>query len=253
MSRMVIRLLALVLVALEQCTAQQEVTVSRIRLHSRTDECDRVHTWHFKPADGELPIWEAGMYAHLALPGAEQLSPATVRHMSFASAPHENVMSFAMDTSSGSHFKRAMSAMKVNDTTKVFKIKFKHFQPAWPSKQQCAQSGVVPSVVFLAGGIGITPIRSLVMQHTGSITWRLIHVARDAKHLYAKELQTHTDASQIRTDHNDVAQAVDAAVATLPDDTWWYVCGSQRFADGMAKLLAEAGVDDGRIRLESFN
>ena len=50
---------------------------------------------------------------------------------------------------------QAMAAMKVGETTKAFKFKFKHFAPAWPSKEQCAQTGAKPpAVVFLAGAIG---------------------------------------------------------------------------------------------------
>lgn len=211
-------------------------------LVSRICEYDDVHTFHFQPAEGKSIAYEAGMFTHLASPGPT--SRETVRHMSFASAPGDDVISFSMDVASGTPFKQAISKLQPGSQCQMFKIKFKHFAPAWPAEGR-------PEVVFLGGGVGMSPIRSLIRQHGASIDWNLVQVARDGKYLYSHEFAA-LDAPQVRTDHAGAAAAVADVVAKKPG-AWYYVCGSDRFMQGMLALLAEALVPDDRIRVESFN
>lgn len=163
--------------------------------------------------------------------------------MSLASSPGDDVLSFSMDLASGSPFKQAMSEMKPGSQCQIFKIKFKHFEPAWPA-------GSRPEVVFIGGGIGMTPIRSLIRQHDANIDWRLVQVARGGKYLYGEELAAF-GAPQVRTDHEGAAAAVAEAVAEKPS-AWYYICGSERFLQGMMALLSAAGVSEAHIRAESF-
>lgn len=213
-----------------------------VTLVSRACEYDDVHTFHFRPAEGKSISYEAGMFAHLVSPGP--VSRDTVRHMSFASAPCDDVLSFSMDLASGTPYKKAMSEMQPGSQCQMFKIKYKHFAPAWPAESR-------PEVVFLGGGVGMTPIRSLIRQHGSSINWSLVQVARDGKYLYSDEFGA-LEAQQVRTDHGGAAAAVADAVAGKPG-AWYYVCGSDRFMRGMIAMLTEAGVPDDKIRMESFN
>jgi len=213
-------------------------------LVSRTHEYDGVSTWHFKP-DKETPFG-AGMSLHLVAPGVnvkEGVEKKDVRHMSFASAPKEGVFSFAMDVpSSPSSFKKAMDGMQPGDKTSFFKVKYNDLAPQWAPDDN--------KVVFLAGGIGITPFRSLIKQHGHEIDWRLVHVARDEKHLFSKELQSLGDV--VLTDRAGSAAALRRTLAEKKD-SWFYVCGSDRFMTGMLELLEEAGVPKDWIKAESFH
>lgn len=183
------------------------------------------------------------MYVHLVSPGAETMKER-VRHMSFASAPGDSMCSFSLDLASGTPFKQAMSNMQVGSSCQMFKTKFKHFAPAWSADSR-------PEVVFLGGGVGMTAIRSLIRQHGNNIDWSLVQVARDGKYLYGEEFGA-LDAPQVRTDHAGAAAAVADAVARNPR-AWFYVCGSDRFMQGMLAILAQEGVPEEMIRAESFN
>lgn len=219
-----------------------KMLLGSMTLESRKHEYDGVSTWHFKP-DQDYPF-EAGMMLHMIAPGNPPDGPKnndTVRHLSFASAPKEGVFSFAMDVSSSTDFKQKMDALQPGGKCEFFKIKFKHFAPAWTAEQR--------EVVFIAGGIGITPIRSLIVQHGDAIDWQLIHVARNSKHLYAAELKNLGEVEC--TDHAGVASKVAAAVSKKPR-ALYYICGSDRFMQGMLALLAEHGVPEDRIKQESF-
>jgi len=218
-------------------------TLGSLTLKERVNEYDQVSTWHFTP-DQESPF-EAGMMLHMVAPGIGPEGPLNndnVRHLSFASAPKEGIISFAMDTASGTPFKKRMDALKIGDKTLFFKIKYKHFVPAWTAEQK--------DVVFLAGGVGITPIRSMLVEHGDKINASLIHVARDEKHLFSKELES-LGMPMVCTDHAGSAAVVKAAVAEKPG-AWFYVCGSDRFMKGMMEVLKESGVKEEMIRAESF-
>lgn len=215
-----------------------------LTLTGRTNEYEQVSTWHFKP-DEDYP-YEAGMMLHMVAPGIGPDGPLNgenVRHLSFASAPKEgNVFSFAMDVSSGTPFKQKMDKMQPGDKCHFFKIKFKHFAPAWTPERR--------DVVFIAGGVGITPIRSLILEHGDVIDWRLIHVARDNQHLFAKEM-TDLGAPVDLTDHAGVASVLSEVIAQKPG-AWFYICGSDRFMIGMSEMLSAAKVPEEQIRAESF-
>jgi ferredoxin-NADP reductase len=215
------------------------VTIFGIKLLERVQEYDDVHTFRFQTLE-PMP-YEAGMYVHMKAPGEAERGQL-VRHMSFASAPEESTLAFSMDLASGSAFKKAMSALSPGDTVDLFKLKFKHFELV-PELQR--------EVIFLAGGLGITPVRSLLMSsRCDGVDWRLVHVARNGKHLYESELCELTGV-QVRTDHQGAASAVLAAAREKPQ-AWYYVCGSGRFVEGMESLLHSAGVSSERVRVESF-
>lgn len=214
-----------------------------ITLLRRDCEFDDVHTFHFQSAGGKCFPYEAGMYVHLISPGAETMKER-VRHMSFASAPGDDVFSFSLDLASGTSFKQAMSKMQPGSSCQIFKTKFKHFAPAWPASSR-------PEVVFLGGGIGMTAIRSLIREHGARIDWSLVQVARQGKYLYDEEFGVF-NAKQVRTDHAGAAIAVADMVARKPK-AWYYMCGSERFMQGMHAVLSQTGVPDDRIRAESFN
>ena len=76
--------------------------------------------------------------------------------MSIASCPNENFLLFGMDLQSGSSFKKSMSKLKTGQYIQIFKIEFKNFNLNLKKYND---------FIFLAGGIGITPIRSLVKEH----------------------------------------------------------------------------------------
>merc|ERR1711971_298572 len=180
-------------------------------------EYDEVYSYQFSSADGKTISYKAGQWGHLRAPGAE-MGKGGVHHMSFASTADEGTYLFTMDLSSKSPYKQLFAAAKPGAVTSVFKIKGEFVID--PAEQS--------DVVFVAGGIGITPMRALindVVARELSVKCSLIHIARTS-HLYQEELTRHTSIPQVRTNRLGAAGAIAEGVKANPD-SWYYVCGSQ--------------------------
>lgn len=112
-------------------------------------------------AEGTMAFWlqkpsgwtfKAGQYVDMTLlDPSEADSEGNVRSFSIASAPHEEILMVATrmrDTA----FKRVLRTMPIGTAVKI----------EGPSGDLTLQNNFARTAVFLAGGIGITPFRSIV-------------------------------------------------------------------------------------------
>lgn len=210
-----------------------------LTLVDKTREYDEVFTFRFQPAE---PIpFVPGQYVHLLAP-ASPPGRENVRHLSIASIPQEGPLRFTVDLAPGSDYKKKLAALEPGGTVHLFKVK----------GQFVLGDPVPPKVVFLAGGLGITPVRSLVRQIVQdglSVDWRLAHVARST-FLYENEL-VGLGGVQLRIRRNEVEPLVEAWVKEVPGARW-YVSGSSRFVTGVTWLLRTRGIEDNNLRVEDF-
>jgi len=215
-------------------------------VESITNDYDQVYTFRVQP--GGDATFTAGQYCHLRAPGMEGKGGGKgsgkqgVRHMSFASSPLEPQLMFSMDLSSGSEFKQRFAALQPGQTMKFFK-----------TKGEFTLAPEVSDIVFIAGGIGITPIRSLIMDiemKEKPVSWQLLHVARTG-HLYQSELEMLT-APQNRTDRAGCAAALKNIVARKPT-AHYYMSGSDGFVQDLKQQLLDLGVPEAKVCVENFH
>jgi ferredoxin-NADP reductase len=120
-----------------------------LRLVARRDEYEHVSTYVFAP---EQPVpFSAGQYAHVRLLNMPE-DVRRVHELSFASAPHEPEILFGIDSRSGSDYQLALRALTPGDAVELFKIRG---HMTWPPP--------VPEAVMIAGGVGVTPFRSMLV------------------------------------------------------------------------------------------
>jgi ferredoxin-NADP reductase len=126
-------------------------------------------------------------------------------------------------------------------------------------------------IVFIAGGIGITPIRSLIRhlasQH-GTLPVALLYSARSKTRLIFHDefialaerwpaftyVPTITGAPEKGWEGRHgrlVAQDIREATQ-LPKQCRWYICGSQGFVQEIQALIAALGVELGAIQIEQW-
>lgn len=210
-----------------------------VTLVDKTREYDEVFTFRFRSPE---PIpFVPGQYVHLLAPGSPP-GRENVRHLSIASVPEEGPLRFTMDLGSQSDYKQKFASLEPGGTAHLFKVKGDFvLGPQAPSR-----------VVFLAGGIGITPIRSLIhhIGHQGLATdWRLAHVAR-GPFLYETELGEFPNL-QARIRRRELAGLVAQWVPDVPGAVW-YISGSARFVQGVSDLLRTHGISQESLRIEDF-
>ena len=118
-------------------------------------------------------------------------------------------------------------------------------------------------VVFLAGGIGITPALAMARTYAASPgQWRLHidhSVSRREQAICHDELKTIAARSRRITFNLRVtrhegrlnASSIEALAERLPDARF-YLCGSSRYVESVEMLLKQAGIPIDRIRFELF-
>ena len=109
--------------------------------------------------------------------------------------------------------------------------------------------------LFIAGGIGITPILSMMrhLQRAGSARFRLIYCARDSAGTAFQEVLESDFAGQVEIhhDHGDIDRAYDFwPVFEAPGNAHVYCCGPRGLMDAVADMSGHWS--SGSIHFESF-
>jgi|GEM_PF-1052115 len=199
----------------------------------KTHEYDDVYTFSFS---GSVPF-RAGQNARVVVPTLPHEESA--RSLSFASVPWSDEVLFSMHVGSDTLYKQAFSALTEGDTVQVVRV-----------KGQTVIDGA--DTVCIAGGVGVTPFRSILLdahqkEFDRNIT--LIHVSSDT-YLFEEDLQ-HLPYEQHRLRRTDVIDAVQDVVARFLDARY-LMAGSPSFLEGVSGYLKNAGVSDEQIVMSTF-
>src|SRR2546421_4116224 len=216
--------------------------------------------WFEKPSGWSF---RAGQYlAMTLLDPSETDSEGNIRSFSIASAPHEDTLMVTTrmrDTA----FKRELKRMPLGAAVKI----------EGASGDLILHSDVTRTAVFLAGGIGSTPFRSMVLDAAQEKLPHQIflfysnHRREDAPfldELQALEKQnpnyklvasmTETGKSH-RAWHGEVGRIDWPMIERyLKNDVSpiYYIAGPPEMVKGLHTMLQQAGVDEGNIRTEEF-
>lgn len=163
----------------------------------------------------------------------------SVREFSFASDPSEKALLFTIDSKSQNLYQRTLLSLPIGATVEIFKNK-SHI--AWPLQEQ--------DVVFIAGGIGITPFRSLcrnIAHDKLPVSVTLIHVSRE-HFLYRNELSSFANI-YLRIHRNEVIDTV-ATITKQNPEARYYIAGSPTFVEDMQNMLITQGIQ--KIETDAF-
>lgn len=217
------------------------VRTYRHRLTRMEREYDDVWTYTLEPVRPRDRIsFTPGQYLHLIAPGARVERP-WVRHMSIASLPGKQVV-ISMDLASNSEYKERFRSVRAGDEIAVFGI-----AGSFTFTDVPAAAGIV----FIAGGIGITPIHCLARTLIGDPRpWELVHIGRN--HLYRKELEAIAPESRY-TGRDGVPGELDRLVRNDDGKRCYFVSGSHEFVLAISDTLRRSGIDERRIKIEDFS
>jgi ferredoxin-NADP reductase len=226
----------------------------QLTLEATREETPTIRSFRFRPAE---PFkWRPGQYLMIKL---DVKDPRGVfRSFSIASAPSEGHVLVATRVVGRSPFKRALEALPPNATLNV----------KAPLGKFVLQED--RRAVFVVGGIGITPIRSMVRHATDArlpIDLLLLYAARSEAELAFRE-----DLEQMARE-NPRLRVV--PTLTRPDDGWTgargridgtfvrreagslddavvYVCGRPEFVSALRTEIMALGVPLPRVLSEQF-
>lgn len=207
--------------------------------------------------------FKAGQYLDMTLlDPPESDAEGNVRSFSIASAPHEETLIIATrmrDTA----FKRVLKTMSLETAVRI----------EGPSGDLILQNDFARSAVFLAGGIGITPFRSIVhFAAKEKLPNRIVLFYSNRRPEYAPHL-----AELQRLERENPKYKLIASMTEMQKShqTWngetglidqgmlgrhlkdaaspiYYIAGPPDMVNGLHEMLNTEGVDDDDIRAEEF-
>src|ERR1017187_162837 len=235
--------------------------VTMAKLLSRHEVAEGTTAFRFeKPSNW---TFKSGQYLDMTLLDPSEMdAEGNVRSFSIASAPHEDTIMVATrmrDTA----FKRVLSTMPLSAAVKI----------EGPSGSLILHNNVARTAVFVAGGIGITPFRSIVFRAAKEKLPHQIFLfysnrrPEDAPFLYEvqalekenpnyKLVASMTEmAKSHQSWHGEVGLIDREMISRYLNDAIspiYYVAGPPEMVKGLHTMINEAGVDDDNIRAEEF-
>ncbi len=207
--------------------------------------------------------FKAGQYLDITILNPPQIdSEGNVRSFSIASGPHEETLMVTTrmrDTA----FKRALKTMPIGNTVKI----------EGPSEDLILHNDAARTAVFLAGGIGITPFRSMVCLATEERLRHRIFLfyanRRPEDAPFLAELQNLekdnpkykliTTMTELEKSHRSwngetgfISQQMLGKYLKDAASPVYYIAGPPDMVKGMHEMLNKAGVNDDDIRAEDF-
>jgi ferredoxin-NADP reductase len=230
-------------------------------LKRRDSLCDGTTGLYFEKPDGFA--FKAGQFANFSLDSVLTTDAGGVtRSLSIASAPHERDLMVAMRMRE-TGFKRIVSALPIGAP----------FLLEGPYGNLILHRDVTRPAVLLAGGIGITPFRSMILHATEVGSAHKIFLFYSVRRLEEAafldelgELQelnhgfkfiptiTHPDGIPHHW-RGEIGHITEPMLRSwIPDfeDPIFYIAGPPGMVAGMREILAVAGAPDDNVRAEEF-
>ena len=237
------------------------MALPRTRLVQKAETAEGTMSFHFEKPDGFT--YKAGQFAdYTLLDPPETDAEGNTRGFSLSSAPFEPHL-IATTRLRDTAFKRVLKDLPIGTELALdapygsFTLHNKQSKPA----------------VFLTGGIGVTPVRSIVLQAAHDHTQHTIYVfcsnrrSEDAAFLdefnHAAGESDNITFIATMTEPEQSKQAWDGETGFIDKDMLnrylddltgpiYYLCGPAGMVRAMRTLLNDSGVDDDDIRTEEF-
>src|SRR4030042_5259503 len=124
----------------------------KVTLIEKIQETKDIYSFIFKPE--KQVTWEAGQHIFLKIPHPNPDNRGVIRHFTISSAPFEKNISITsrFDIEKGSSFKKALLKLKTGSTIEAYNL-----------RGNFTIKDLKARYAFIAGGIGITPYRSILL------------------------------------------------------------------------------------------
>ena len=207
--------------------------MATLTLIESREEAGNIKTFVF---DGTGLSWIPGQYQTYELPQVGENEDARRRFFTIASAPSEGNVNISTRVSA-SPFKQALNAMQPGDTIEAHDIEGDFL---WEDDQPA---------VFVAGGIGVTPFRSMLVERAATgkpMTALLLYYGRDENFAFKNELDKLASEHQELAVKYVVGETISAesilAHAPLAKQRTVFVSGPEAMVDAIGADLTAQGI-----------
>ncbi len=237
-------------------------TATLSKLVSRHEVAERTTAFRFeKPSNW---TFKAGQFLDMTLlDPSETDTEGNTRTFSIASGPHEPILMVATRTRDTA-FKRVLNTMPLGSAVRI----------EGPSGDLTLHNNVKRTAVLLAGGIGITPFRSIVFRSAKEKLAHRIFLfysnrrpedapfldelgALEKENPQYKLIASMTEMTKSHRAWNGETGLIDKEMLSryLEDavSPIYYIAGPPEMVKGLHAMLHDAGVDDDDIRAEEFS
>lgn len=218
-------------------TTADTATTREVLVRSTRYESDGVVSLQLESRDGALPGWEPGAHIDVVV------GDGSTRQYSLCGDPGSGDYRIAVlrEPAGRGGSEHLHTAVRAGDILQV-KGPRNHFG--------LEEAGMR---VFLAGGIGITPIKTMIARLEGEgRPWRLYYAGRSRGTMaFLSELAGYGDKVTIVAADEGARLDLAGLVAEAPSDALWYSCGPERMLAGITEALDAVGQADS-LRTELF-
>lgn len=222
----------------------------RLTLVLKKQEAPDVTSFILKPEKDFA--WQAGQFLHYALNHPNPDSRKTERYFTISSAPfegHAMITTRFAGQDKSSTFKKALFSMNPGDA----------IEAEGPEGEFLVDDASL-SHVFIAGGIGITPYRAILLDLDNRnlpMNILLLYGNRDQNIVFKKELEdTAARHPDLKIKYFIDPQKIDEAAirSAVPDLTapLFYVSGPEPMVEALEKMLLGMGIADAKIKRDYF-
>jgi ferredoxin-NADP reductase len=190
-----------------------------------------------------------GQYIEMTLPYNTPDLRGNRRTFSIASAPHEDDVRFGVRAyNPGSGFKSRLQKLNIGDGVRIANVKGHFVLPA----------NARQPLLFIAGGIGITPFRSMIAEMVQQLQHRdirLLYVAASSEQFVYQDVLTQAAEYGVITDYITPAFDGDELQRRVPDlaDRHVYISGPDGMVRHYGELVRALGVPAHQIHKDHFS
>jgi ferredoxin-NADP reductase len=220
----------------------------KLKFVKKEHEIENVQSFYFEPPAGTS--WIAGQFLEYSLPHPNEDDRGVKRWFTISTAPYEKLVRITtrINSEKSSSFKSALQQLTIGDEIEAGEPEG-DFVFGDPAKKYA----------FFAGGIGITPFRSILAQldHDGQdFKVDLLYANRTDQLVFGDELK----ALEQKHHNFHIQEFIGVHNVTLDDlkpymedtSTIIYISGPEPMVEDFDKKLKDAGVPEERVKGDYF-
>ena len=211
-----------------------------LTLFEKKQEAKDVISFKFK--SGEPLSWKPGQYLFYTFPNDNPDNRGVTRYFTISSAPFEDfIMLTTRISKPSSTFKKSLTEMKIGD----------RITASGPDGDFTAEDPN-KNYIFIAGGIGITPFRSILLYLNHKrlpVNVQLLYANRDEDTVFEEQLNSLVEKNEnFKINYFISPHRIDENVLngqlSMVNNPMMYVSGPEPFVETYSQILKNIGINE---------